>query len=320
LGALAQARVYAGENAHQSVHRAVGVLGLGRQSVRVVESSAEGVLDPMRLSQAIRGDKKDGLIPVAIVAAAGDVNTGAVDPLEAIAEVADEHGVWLHVDGAYGAFGVLDERVRALFGGFRGVDSLSVDPHKWMATPIGCGAVFVRDGELLARAYATGPADYITPQEPSENDLASPFDEWGREFFKLGIELSAPSRGLAVWAVLKEIGAEGMAARVSRHRDCARRIADRVHDSDELELLAEPVLSICCFRFHPPGVNDEEELAALNAEIVKRIRARGQVSSTTRVAGSLAIRPCFINPRTTLADADLLVDEVLAEGRFFIAN
>ena len=124
LGALPLARVYAGENAHHSVHRAVGVLGLGRQSVRVVASSARGVLDPLRLSEAIRSDKNDGLIPVAIVAAAGDVNTGAVDPIEAIAEVADDHGVWFHVDGAYGAFGVLDERIRPLFGGFRGVDSV----------------------------------------------------------------------------------------------------------------------------------------------------------------------------------------------------
>ena len=198
--------------------------------------------------------------------------------------------------------------------------TLSVDPHKWMAIPIGCGAVFVRDRELLGRTYAMGPADYIPSQEPSESDLASPFDEWGGEFFKLGLELSAPSRGLAVWALLKEIGAAGLAARVSRHLDCARRVADRVRDSDELELLAEPVLSICCFRFHPPDVDDEEELAALNAEIVKRVRARGRVPSTTRVAGSLAIRPCFINPRTTLADADLLIDDVLAEGRSLAAN
>jgi aromatic-L-amino-acid/L-tryptophan decarboxylase len=320
LHALPGARVYAGENAHHSVHRALGVLGLGRQSVRVVASSAKGFLDPLRLSEAIRSDKDDGFVPVAIVAAAGDVNTGAVDPIEAIAEVADGHGVWFHVDGAYGAFGVLDERVRPLFGGFRGVDSLSVDPHKWMATPIGCGAVFVRDRELLGRTYAMGPADYIAPVEPSENDLDSPFDEYGLEFFKLGLELSAPSRGLAVWALLKEIGAAGLAARVSRHLDCARRVADRVRESDELELLAEPVLSICCFRFHPADVENEEELAALNAEIVRRVRARGRVPSTTRVAGSLAIRPCFINPRTTLADADLLVDDVLAEGSSISAS
>lgn len=320
LRALPSVRVYAGENAHHSVHRALGVLGLGRRSVRVVASSAEGRLDPRRLSEALRSDEVDGLLPVAIVAAAGDVNTGAVDPIEAIAEVAAEHGVWLHVDGAYGAFGVLDERVRPLFGGFRGVDSLAVDPHKWMATPIDCGAVFIRDAGLLGRTYTMGTVDYLEAQEPSTNDLTSPFDEDGRAFFQFGLELSAPSRGLAVWALLKEIGAAGVAARVSRHLDCARRVADRVRDSDELELLAEPVLSICCFRFHPPDLDDQGRLDSLNTEIVRRVRARGRVPSTTRVGGSLAIRPCFINPRTTRADADLLVDAVLAEGRLLTAS
>jgi aromatic-L-amino-acid decarboxylase len=325
LHALPGARVYVGENAHHSVHRAVGVLGLGRRSVSVVASSAEGVLDPVWLSEVIRRDEADGLTPVAIVATAGDVNTGAVDPIEAIGEVASEHDVWLHVDGAYGAFGVLDERVRPQFGGFRGVDSLSVDPHKWMATPIGCGAVFVRDPDLLARTYTMGRADYLEQPQSSVNDLASPFEESGfeepgRDFYQLGIELSAPSRGLAVWALLKEIGVAGLAARVSRHLDCARRVADRARDSDELELLAEPVLSICCFRYHPPELDSEDQLSALNVEIVRRVSARGRVPSTTRLAGTLAIRPCFINPRTTLADADLLVDDVLAEGRALTAN
>lgn len=320
LCALPKPRVYVGENAHHSVHRALGVLGLGRQSVRVVASSADGRLDPLRLSEALRGDEADGLVPVAIVAAAGDVNTGAVDPIDAIAEVAADHGVWFHVDGAYGAFGVLDERVRPLFAGFRGVDSLSVDPHKWMATPIDCGAVFVRDPELLSRTYTMGTVDYLDAQETSADDLASPFDEDGRAFFRFGLELSAPSRGLAVWALLKEIGAAGLAVRVGRHLDCARRVAERVRDSDQLELLAEPVLSICCFRFHPPDLDDEARLDSLNAEIVRRVRARGRVPSTTRVAGSLAIRPCFINPRTTVADADLLVDAVLGEGRSLTAS
>jgi aromatic-L-amino-acid/L-tryptophan decarboxylase len=320
LHALPGARVYAGENAHHSVHRAAGVLGLGRQSVHVVASSAAGVLDPLRLSEAIRSHVADGLIPVAIVAAAGDVNTGAVDPIEAIGEVAAEHDIWLHLDGAYGAFGVLDERVRPLFGGFRGVDSLSVDPHKWMATPVGCGAVLVRDPELLARTFTMGTADYLESQQSSTNDLASPFEELGRQFFELGLELAAPARGLAVWALLKEIGAAGLAARVTRHLDCARRVAERARASHQLELLAEPVLSICCFRFHPPDLDDEERLALLNTEIVRRVRARGQVPSTTRVAGALAIRPCFISPRTTLADADLLIDDVLAEGLSLTAN
>jgi len=318
LHALPRARAYAGENAHRSVHRALGVLGLGRQSLQVVPSTDQGVLDVAALSEAIRRDQRAGLVPIAVIGVAGDVNTGAVDPIEAVAGIAHDHGIWFHVDGAYGAFGILDERVRPLFGEFRGVDSLVVDPHKWMAAPVGCGAVFVRDRDLLSRTFTMEPAEYLEEEPPSERDLSSPFDELP-PIHHFALELSAPSRGLAVWAVLKEIGVAGLAARVGRHLDCARRVADRVRVTEELELLAEPVLSVCCFRFRPPAITDEERLALLNNEIARRVRARGRcVPSTTRVGRRLAIRPAFINPRTTLADADALVDEVLAAGRSLV--
>jgi aromatic-L-amino-acid/L-tryptophan decarboxylase len=316
LRALREPRVYAGENAHHSVHRALGVLGLGRESLHIVPSTHNGVLDVQALSEAIRRDQHAGVTPVAIVAAAGDVNTGAVDPIESIAGVAHAHDIWFHVDGAYGAFGILDNRVRPLFGEFRGVDSVAVDPHKWMATPVGCGAAFVRDRELLGRSFTMEPAEYLEAQPPSSGDLDSPFEELGYEFHHFGVEMAAPSRGLAVWALLKEVGTTGLAARVSRHVDCARRVADRVRQAEDLELLAEPVLSICCFRFHPPAIAEEARLDALNAEIVRRVRARGRsIPSTTRIGSRFAIRPCFINPRSTLADADALVEEVLAVAR-----
>ncbi|MGE5716093.1 MAG: cytochrome D ubiquinol oxidase subunit I, partial [Acidobacteriota bacterium] len=124
---------------------------------------------------------------------------------------------------------------------------------------------------------------------------------------------SAPARGLTVWAALKEMGASGMRARVVRHHDCARRVAARVRDHPALELLAEAVLSICCFRVKPKNVSDEAALDALNEKILLGVRARGRaIPSHTRVNGRFAIRPCFINPRTTLADADATVDEVLS--------
>ena len=119
-----------------------------------------------------------------------------------------------------------------------------------------------------------------------------------------------------MWAILKEIGASGMRDRVVRHNDCARRVAERATLESDLELLAEPVLSICCFRYRPAGWTDEARLDALNERLLHAVRARGRtVTSSTRVGGRFAIRPCFINPRTTLADADALVDEVLAVGR-----
>ncbi|HSI05787.1 MAG TPA: pyridoxal-dependent decarboxylase, partial [Myxococcota bacterium] len=261
-------------------------------------------------------DVRAGCTPIALVASAGDVNTGRVDPIPEMVVIARRFGVWLHVDGAYGGFGVLDERVRHLYGNLADVDSLAIDPHKWLAVPVGCGACFVRDSDLLGRAFTIEPGEYVRMQPAGTTDPGSAFDERGEGDHDFTIDFSTPSRGLAVWAVLKEIGAEGMAARVRRHLDCARRVAELCRESPELELLAEPVLSICCFRYRPPGVTDEAAIDRANERVALAVRAAGRCTpSTTRVHGRFAIRPCFINPRTELADAEALVVEVLRAGR-----
>jgi aromatic-L-amino-acid decarboxylase len=230
------------------------------------------------------------------------------------------------VDGAYGGFGLLDPRVRDLYGDVATYDSFAVDPHKWMAAPVGTGAAIVRDEGVLGRAFTIETGDYDRERhvEPGTGDTESPFDELGYGTPDWGLDFSTPARGLAVWAQLLEIGAEGMAERVVRHNDCARRVADRARASGELELLREPVLSIACFRYVPAGwgaaggadAAAEARLDALNEAILHGVRARGRcITSSTRVGGRFAIRPCFVNPRSGLADADALVDEVLAVGR-----
>ena len=245
------------------------------------------------------------------------MNAGAVDPIDAMREIAHARGVWLHVDGAYGGFGVLDPRVAPLFGDLSKVDSFAVDPHKWMAVPVGCGAGFVRDGSFLAQLRSRSslrPTSRWPRRTRATTD--SPFDQRGEGNPDFSLDHSAPSRGLAVWALLKEIGAKGMRERIVRHHDCARRVATRVKAHPALELLAEPVLSICCFRVKPAGVTDEAALDALNEKILLKVRARGRsVPSHTKLNGRFAIRPCFINPRQGLEDADATVDEVLAAAK-----
>jgi len=316
LTGLPEPRVYASTEVHHVVHRACGVLGLGRRALRLVPVDGARRPDLVVLERMLDDDLSRGATPVAVVASAGDVNTGAVDPVDAMREIAHARGVWLHVDGAYGGFGVLDPRVAPLFGDLSKIDSFAVDPHKWMAIAVGCGAGFVRDGGLLARALTLEPAAYVEMAPTGTGDLGSPFDELGEGNPNFSVDHSAPSRGLAVWALLKEIGAGGMRARVVRHHDSARRVAERVKAHPRLELLSEPVLSICCFRVRPAGATDEAVLDALNEKVLLRVRARGRaVPSHTRVGGRFAIRPCFVNPRSTLADADATVDEVLAAAR-----
>jgi aromatic-L-amino-acid/L-tryptophan decarboxylase len=305
-------RVYASAEAHPVVHRACAVLGLGRRAIRLVEVDGDGRIEPRALAAAVAADRRAGCLPVAIVASAGTVNAGVIDPLAAIADIAEAEGVWLHVDGAYGLYGRLDERIADRYSGIERAGSVVVDPHKWLAAPVGIGAAFVRDRDLLVRAFRHDDAPYLDQfRRGSETQLASQFDRPGVPFRDLGLELTAPSRGTLVWATLLEIGAQGMRERVRRHRDYARRLADLVRADERLELVQEPELSICVFRYAAPGL-DEPALDELTLRIATRLRAEGRtVPTTTTVRGHHVLRPCFINPRTPVE----LVDELAASVR-----
>jgi glutamate/tyrosine decarboxylase-like PLP-dependent enzyme len=317
IGGMVEPRVYASETTHHVVSRALGVLGMGRRNLRAIPLDDRGTIDLQRLQQALAEDETAGCTQVAIVGSAGDANMGLIDPLPELAAIARERGIWFHVDGAYGGFGLLDPRIRDRYGDVAHYDSFAVDPHKWMAAPVGTGAIFVRDEGVLARAFTieTGAYDSEREAERGVDDTGSPFDELGEGTPDWGVDFSTPARGVAVWAILNEIGAQGMKDRVMRHNDCARRVANRVQASSELELLAEPTLSICCFRYRPPELT-AEEVDDFNETLLHELRAGGgYVTSSTTVNGAFALRPCFINPRSTISDADGLVDEVIAIGR-----
>ncbi|HKW78011.1 MAG TPA: pyridoxal-dependent decarboxylase, partial [Candidatus Limnocylindria bacterium] len=306
-------RVYASSEVHHVVTRAAAVLGLGRRSVAMLDVDDLGRLVPSALERALDEDARTGIRPIAIVATAGTVNTGAIDPIDEIADIAEARGIWLHVDGAYGLFGRLDERVAPLYEGLERAGSVAVDPHKWLAVPLGCGATYVRDRALFGRAFTLEPAEYLEGAA-STGELSSPFDDFGDMYHDFNLEQSAQSRGVTVWAALAEMGADGMRDRVRRHNDFARHLADRVRADGRLELVAPPTLSITCFRYRAPGAADAA-LDELNNEIARRLRAETPyVPSTTRVRGRLAIRPCYVNPRTTLAEVDGLADAVRRIG------
>ena len=213
---------------------------------------------------------------------AGDVNTGIIDPLPQMAEIAHEHDIWFHVDGAYGGWGMLDERVEAAYGDRGTYDSFAVDPHKWLAAPVGTGFAVCRDGELLSRAFTIEPGHYDRERRGAiddGSDVPSPWESTGSGTADWGVDFSTPARGMAVWAVLKEMGAEGMRERVRRHNDFARVVAAQVRGSDELELLSEPQLSVCCFRYRPAGWEDGARLDELNAAILAELRREGRVAA-----------------------------------------
>jgi aromatic-L-amino-acid/L-tryptophan decarboxylase len=296
--------VYASAETHHTVQRAAAVLGLGRAQVRLVPTDDRLRMRPDALRELLVADLAAGRTPVAVVATAGTTNTGSIDPLRELGEIARDHGVWFHVDGAYGLLGILDDRVAASYDGLELADSAIVDPHKWLNAPVGVAATFVRDRTILQRAFTQEPAAYLESVEHDDDgDVAVSLDAMGVPYADMAVELSAPSRGVVVWSILRELGRDGVTARIRGDNDLASRLAALVRAHPRLELLVEPELSICCFRYcgdRTGAALDAETLDELNAELMRRLhRETPYIPSSTRVGGALALRPCFINPRTT---------------------
>jgi glutamate/tyrosine decarboxylase-like PLP-dependent enzyme len=277
---------------HPSALKALAILGIGREAVRTFSRDAAGRLDLPALETALRDL---GGAPAVIVGNAGEVNAGEFDPLEALADLAEEHGAWLHVDGAFGLFARLSPRAAGLAAGVERAHSVIADGHKWLNVPYDCGFAFVRDPDLLAKVFSLAAA-YLPSDEPEPT------------FGYLTPESSQRARSLAVWAALRAWGRAGYRELVERHLDLAQRLAARVDEVEDLERLADVPLNIVCFRYRPPGV-PEEELDALNARLGEHVLADGRVYvGTTSFAGKTAFRPAIVNWRTREADIDLLVD------------
>ena len=310
-------RIYASEEAHHTIQRSAAVLGIGRRSVRQIACDKQGRMQVDELQLAIKEDKHSGVMPIAIVANAGTTNTGAIDPLRQIGEVAKDNALWFHVDGAYGLPGILDERISHLYQGLELADSVIVDPHKWLGASVGIAATFVRDRQLLYRAFTQEPADYLEGAMEQESSVPSVIahsqDDFGIPYYDYGVELSAPSRGVVVWALIREIGVDGITQRIRRHRDMASYIAKIAREHPNLELLNEPTLSICCFRYVAPNIAD---LNLFNQKLHRRlIRENENLPSTTQIRGQLALRPCFIGARTHQGHAEALLEDVLRIGK-----
>ena len=305
-------RIYATKTSHHTIQRAAAVLGLGRNSVVNIKCDSLGRMCLPDLHRQLAQDQHLDIVPIAIVATAGTTSTGMIDPLEQIGSLAKQFDIWFHVDGAYGLPGILDPKIRHLYDGLKYADSVIVDPHKWLGAPVGIGATFVRDRTLLTRAFTQEASDYFEGSFTDDNVQHS-MDNMGVPYSEMGLELSAPSRGVVVWAILMEIGKEGLKERICRHNEMARTIAKMAISDPNLELLQQPTLSICCFRY---VANQDLDLNELNKRIHRQLVQNGRnIPSTAIVNGQFAIRPCFIGAKTDSKHATDLVAEVLSIGK-----
>lgn len=295
--------IYSSDQVHMSVVKAADVLGLGRDQVRLVPTDARLRLDVRRLRASLAADISSGLRPFCVVANAGTVNTGAVDPLVEIAAVAAEYDLWFHVDGAYGALAAMDETKRALFEGIDRADSVSLDPHKWLYAPVDAGCLLFRDERAVRGVLQSPDADYIKVHEQETDEAFA--------FWDYGVELSRRFRALKIWLTLRYYGTRRVAAAIAKDNRLAAELGALVEAADDFELLAPVELSVCCFRYVPPGAQSEEGLNELNARVMHGVQRGGRAYvSNVMLGGRYGLRACVTNFRTTSRDIRATLDIV----------
>jgi aromatic-L-amino-acid/L-tryptophan decarboxylase len=294
---------YVPAEAHSCVRRALELLGLGSGAMRDVPLE-RGRLDDAALRATIAADRASGGVPALVVGSAGTVNTGAIDPLDALADVAAAEGLWFHVDGAYGAFGVLDPAIAGRFAGMERADSLVLDPHKWLGVPVDAGCALVKRGDDLREAFSLIPP-YL---RQGTGEPVGTFAEYG-------FEQTRPFRALRTWATIAARGRLGLAAQVARANELARELATLIEREPELELAAVPETSIVAFRAAPAGC-PPSRLDHVNGALPEAVQARGRAFVTGTVFhGRETLRACILHPETGTEHLETLVSEVVQTAR-----
>ena len=303
--------LYLSEEGHSCLRKASQLLGLGEP--RRVGVDARFKLDVSALRDTVRADRKAGLHPFCVVASAGTVNTGAVDPLDALADFCTEEGLWLHVDGAYGAFGILDPNVSHLYTGLSRADSVALDPHKWLATPIECSCAIVREGPLMHQTFSLVP-----PYLQTEPDRGFGGLPWFSEY---GFQQTRHFNALKLAWVIQQAGRTGLVAHVSRHNALAQYMARLIDAAPDMERMAPVELSIVCFRYVPQTLrDDDEELSALNQQIMEEVQVDGEAFvNGTVLHGRFVLRCCALHYALTEQDMVAILEAVRRVGALCIA-
>lgn len=288
---LTRGRIYVSAEGHASLDKAAALLGYPPEAMRVVPTDDELRMRPDALEEMIREDAAAGALPFLVGANAGTINTGAIDPLPAVADVCARRGLWFHVDGAYGGFAAIAEEGRRALAGMDRADSLTLDPHKWLYAPMGTGCALVRDEAALRSAFSAH-GEYLRDLPPDEVN-----------FLDRGPELSRPARVLGVWMVLRSAGRRELARQVEADLSLARLAAELLAADRRFELLARPALSIVAFRHAPLAGETEDDRAARDRRLMDTTLRDGTLMlSTTRVRGRSTLRLVVMNHRTTADD------------------
>ena len=300
LAAVGPMPVFSGGYVHPSARKALQMLGHGRDTVQVYAADAIGRVDLSTLDRRLAELGE----PAVIIGNAGEVNAGDFDPIADLADIAERHGAWLHLDGSFGVFAAISPRTAHLVRGMERAQSIAADAHKWLNVSYESGFALLAQPQRLGRAFGMPGAPYLPgPDSP------------GAGYGLFGPESSRRARALPIWATLRAYGSDGYRAMVERHLDLAQRMADLVDAAPDLERLADVPLCIVCLRYRPSGLDDEARLNALNQRLGEELLADGRVyAGTTVYGGRVALRPAMTNWRTSERDVDFFIDVVRELG------
>jgi aromatic-L-amino-acid/L-tryptophan decarboxylase len=284
---LPRLRVYCSEHAHSSVDKGALTLGFGLENVVKIPSDAQFRMRPDMLADAIRADRAAGFLPIACVASVGTTSTSSIDPVPAIADICEREQIWLHVDGSYGGVAAVSPKFRHVLDGTDRADSLVVNPHKWLFTPIDCSAFYTRRPDVLKRTFSLVPEFLVTREQDEVVNLMD-----------YGVQLGRRFRALKLWMVMRAFGAEGLAARLENHCALAQQFAAWVTAEPGWELSAPTPFSLVCFRYAPEG-ESEKEMEKRNTAILRRVNESGEAYlSHTKLGDRYVLRLAIGNIRT----------------------
>jgi aromatic-L-amino-acid/L-tryptophan decarboxylase len=305
---------YMSSEAHGCARKAIELLGFGSATIRTIPISADYRIKVDALDAAIENDHARNVQPIAVVATAGTTNTGAIDDLEAIAEVCRRHGVWMHVDAAYGGPAILSGEYSERLAPLARADSIALDPHKWLFVPVEAGLVLVRDAEAMRSAFSLVPPYLRT--DGSSTGVGGP--PWFSEY---GFQQTRGFRALKVWMTMQQFGLNGFKAVIEENLALARYLADRLRSAPDFGVMAPPDLSVVCFRFLDPSSPDEESQASLNRRLLERLQLGGEAFLTsTELGGRFVLRACIVNHRSTRDDIDRMLGAVRGIGRDLVSG
>ncbi len=273
-------RVYTSDQAHSSVDKDVRISGFGIDNLVKIKTDSDFAMIPGELEAAISRDRKNGFTPLCVVSTIGSTSSTAVDPIEAIATICQAHRVWHHIDASYAGSALILPELRWMSKGAEQCDSFVFNPHKWLFTHFDCSAYFVRDKDALVNTFSIMPEYLKTP----EDKLVNNYRDWG-------VPLGRRFRALKLWFVLRSYGLGGLQSRLRDHISYGQWLKQQVDSSPDFELIAPVPLNLVCLRYHPPGVDDEKKLDALNEELISQLNASGRILLTqTRLDNKFVIR------------------------------